>query len=320
MSSIDNYRNLCLITPKKCTACEGGETSCIYGYTTIRFHQSPGFCLSPDASHNSKGSFAQGTTWKSFRFPQSKLSSWICLLSGLAVVTISYNKLQSLSSTWFFLTINPFFGMPLPAWWVLQHVGLTCKSTRACVVRIGQVRSLSASSVFLLSQMSCMTHYMCVCVVCGWAMKYLHFELAYCIFGRLPRSGRCLTKKYSPSKPFAITGKKAYDFSNILINLSRAQPPTPSRISKSDIRTFQQGAIISWKSKQDNPCCRHSNSLGKLTQNHTNNIARVHHKILCMLQQRQSVAQDGARPLYLLFWIRPSTTVIGLAALPRSSN
>ena len=132
-------------------------------------------------------------------------------------------------------------------------------------------------------------------------MKYLHFELAYCIFGRLPRSGRCLTKKYSPSKPFAITGKKAYDFSNILINLSRAQPPTPSRISKSDIRTFQQGAIISWKSKQDNPCCRHSNSLGKLTQNHTNNIARVHHKILCTLQQRQSVAQDGARPLYLLF-------------------
>lgn len=151
-------------------------------------------------------------------------------------------------------------------------------------------------------------------------MKYLHFEIVYCIFRPLLKNRRCFTKKYPPSKPFVITGKKKLmnDFSHILISLSRAQPPTPSRISKSDIRTFQQVAIVSWKFKQANPCCRHSNSLGKLTQIHTNNIAKVHHKILCMLQQRQS--HSGTRLLYLLFSIGTSTTAIGLAALPRSSN
>lgn len=142
-------------------------------------------------------------------------------------------------------------------------------------------------------------------------MKYLHFELVYCIFRPLLKNRRCFTKKYPPSKPFVITGKKKLmnDFSHILISLSRAQPPTPSRISKSDIRTLQQVATVSWKFKQANPCCRHSNSLGKLTQNHTNNIAKVHHKILCMLQQRQSVVQgfyifsfQSEPPLLQLVW------------------
>ena len=77
------------------------------------------------------------------------------------------------------------------------------------------------------------------------------------------------------------------DFSNILINLSRAQPPTPSRISKSDIRTFQQGAIISWKFKKANPFFRHSNTLGKPTQSHTSNNAKVHHKS-CACCSRES--------------------------------